>query len=124
MRRLAIALVLAAAGVASAEPVDATEAGAVFQQGREAAKAGRFAAAGQRFARSYQLDRARGTAVTRADCLERQGQLRRAWELFDVVARNSQNVQSRARLARQRADALVAKLATVVVTLHEPLAAG
>jgi hypothetical protein len=41
-----------------------------------------------------------------------------------VVARNSQNVQSRARLARQRADALMAKLATVIVTLHEPRPAG
>lgn len=124
MRWRAIATVLAVTRIAGAQPADATEASAIFQQGRELAKTGRFAEACQLFARSYDLDPALGTAVNLADCLERQGQLRRAWELFDVVARNSQNVQSRARLARQRADALMARLATVVVTMHEPRPAG
>jgi hypothetical protein len=124
MRWLAIATVLAVTQIAIAQPVEATEASAIFQQARDLAKLGRFTEACQLFAKSYDLDPALGTAVNLADCLERQGQLRRAWELFDVVARNSQNVQSRARLARQRADALMAKLATVVVTMHEPRPAG
>lgn len=124
MRRLAIALVLGVTQIASAEPADGGEAASIFLQGRELAKLGRFAEACQLFARSYDLDPALGTAVNLADCLERQGQLRRAWELFDVVARNSQNVQSRARLARQRADALMARLATVIVTLPGPRPAG
>ena len=124
MRWRAIATVLAVTRIAVAAPAEATEASAIFERGRELAKVGRFAEACQLFARSYDLDPALGTAVNLADCLERQGQLRRAWELFDVVARNSQNVQSRARLARQRADALAVRLATVVVTMRDPRPAG
>jgi hypothetical protein len=117
MRWCAIATVLAVTRIAVAEPA-ATEASAIFQQGRDLARQGRFAEACQLFAKSYELDPALGTAVNLADCLERQGHVRRAWELFDVVARNSQSVQSRARLARQRADALAARFATVVVTVR------
>jgi len=124
MRSLAFAVVVAVAATASAEPVDTTEAGRIFLQGRELVKLGRFDEACALFARSYELDPALGTAVNLADCLERQGHLQRAWALFDVVARNSQSVQSRARLARQRADALQARLAIVVITLHDPATPG
>lgn len=124
MRGLVIATVLAVARVALADPVDTTEAGATFQRGRELAKSGRFDEACVAFAKSYELDPALGTAVNLADCLERQGKLYRAWELFDLVARNSQSVQSRARLARQRADALEAKFARVTVTVRDPSAPG
>jgi hypothetical protein len=124
MRRLAFAIVVTVTGAAIAEPVDTTEAGQIFLQGRELVKLGRFDEACALFARSYELDPALGTAVNLADCLERQGHLQRAWELFDVVARNSQNVQSRARLARQRADALQARLATVIIKLRDPSAPG
>src|SRR3954464_10235865 len=106
MRGIAIAIVMAMMGTAIADPVDPTEAGQIFLQARELARLGRLDEACELFARSYELDPALGTAVNLADCLERQGHLRHAWALFDVVARNSQNVQSRARLARQRADAL------------------
>ena len=127
MRTLAIAIVLAATRIAAAGPSDAdqaTEASAAFQRGRDLAKLGRFTEACVEFGKSYELDPALGTAVNLADCLERQGQLYRAWELFDLVARSSPNVQSRARLARERADALVARLATVIVTLRDPTARG
>jgi tetratricopeptide (TPR) repeat protein len=124
MRGLAIALVVAVLGTADAEPVDTTEAGRIFLQARDLARLGRFDEACELFTRSYSLDPGLGTAVNLADCLERQGQLRRAWALFDVVARNSQNNASRARLARQRADALLARLATVIVKLHDPHTAG
>jgi tetratricopeptide (TPR) repeat protein len=127
MRLLAIATVLAAARIAAAapgDPEDATEARAEFQRGRDLAKLGRYTEACVAFGKSYELDPALGTAVNLADCLERQGQLYRAWELFDLVARSSPNVQSRARLARARADALAARLATVIVTLRDPTARG
>jgi len=130
MRGLAIATVLAVTRVALADPVpasapvDATEAGAAFQRGRELAKLGQFDEACVEFARSYELDPALGTAVNLADCLERQGKLYRAWELFDLVARNAQSGQSRARLARQRADTLDARAARVIVTMHPPFAPG
>ena len=124
VRGLAIAIVVAVTGIASAEPATDTPAATIFQQGRELAKAGRFAEACALFDRSYELDPALGTAVNLADCLERQGQRRRAWLLFDRVARESQQVQSRARLARQRADALIAQLATLILTLPDASAPG
>lgn len=127
MRLLAIATVLAAARIAAAapgDPEDATEARAEFQRGRDLAKLGRYTDACVAFGKSYELDPALGTAVNLADCLERQGQLYRAWELFDLVARSSPNVQSRARLARERADALAARLATVIVKLRDPAVRG
>jgi tetratricopeptide (TPR) repeat protein len=112
------------AGRALADPADATEAGRIFLQGRDLAKAGHYDEACALFARSYELDPALGTAVNLADCYERQGHLRRAWELFDAAARGSQDVPSRARFARDRADALVARLAAVTVRLADPEAAG
>jgi tetratricopeptide (TPR) repeat protein len=124
MRGIAIAIVMAVTGTAIANPVDTTEAGQIFQQARDLVRLGRLNEACALFGKSYELDPALGTAVNLADCLERQGQLRHAWALFDVVARNSQNVQSRARLARQRADALLAKLATVIVKLRDPSTPG
>jgi hypothetical protein len=124
MRAFAIAIVIAVTRIAVAEPIDTTEASKIFQQGRDLAKLGQFAEACELFARSYGLDPALGTAVNLADCLERQGQLRRAWALFDVVARNSQNVQSRAKLARERAGALLARLAVVIVKVHDPHTPG
>jgi tetratricopeptide (TPR) repeat protein len=124
MRGLAIVLVLAVVSIARAEPGHEDEASTIFQRGRELVKLGRHDEACALFEQSYALEPALGTAVNLADCLERQGQLRRAWELFDRVARDSQNVQSRARLARDRADALLARLATVIVTLRDPTAPG
>ena len=126
MRGLAFATVLGVgvARVAAAEPADPGEASASFQRGRELARLGRFDKACVEFENSYALEPALGTAVNLADCLERQGKLYRAWELFDLVARNSQNVQSRARLAHQRADALEAGFARVVVTVRDPSAPG
>jgi len=124
MREIAIAIVMAVTATAIANPVDTTEAGQIFQQARELVRLGRFDEACELFGKSYELDPALGTAVNLADCLERQGRLRHAWALFDVVARNSQNVQSRAKLARQRADALLAKLATVIVKLRDPSTPG
>src|SRR5215468_9455583 len=127
MRILVIATVLAAARIAAAgpsDPDDATEASAAFQRGRDLVKLGRYTEACVEFGKSYELDPALGTAVNLADCLERQGQLYRAWELFDLVAHSSTNVQSRARLARARADALSARLARVIVTLRDPTARG
>jgi len=123
MRGIAIAIVMAVTGTAIANPVDTAEAGQIFQQARDLARRGRFDEACELFGKSYELDPALGTAVNLADCLERQGQLRHAWALFDVVARNLQNV-SRARFARQRADALLAKLATVIVKLRDPSTPG
>ncbi|HEX7840158.1 MAG TPA: tetratricopeptide repeat protein, partial [Kofleriaceae bacterium] len=124
MRSLAFATVLGVVRAAAAEPADTGEASASFQRGRDLAKLGRFDEACAEFENSYELDPALGTAVNLADCLEHQGKLYRAWELFDRVARDSQNVQSRARLARRRAAALESRFARVIVTIREPSTPG
>jgi len=124
MRWLAIALVLARAASASAQPADASEAARLFARGRELRTAGQTAEACALFEHSYQLDPATGTALNLADCLEERGELRRAWQLFDRVARDPENAAGRVELARRRADAVLARLATVVIALADPTAAG
>jgi hypothetical protein len=122
MRWLALALVLAGAASASAQPGDASEAARLFLRGRELKTAGQVAEACALFEHSYRLDPATGTALNLADCLEERGELRRAWELFDRVAQDPQNGASRIELARRRADALRARLATVTATGPAPIA--
>jgi tetratricopeptide (TPR) repeat protein len=133
VRRLAVVIALVIARGAHADPpppllpepaAEVTEASAMFQRGRDLAKAGRYAEACPLFDRSYALEPALGTALNLADCLERAGELRRAWQLFDRVARESPSAQSRAKLARDRADALDAKLGHLTIRLRAPAAAG
>lgn len=123
MRRLAVVVACTLASApAHAQPssADATDASKRFQAGRDAIKANRIDEACALFAQSYQLDPALGTALNLADCVERQGHLARAWRLFDLVARESSNAPSRAKLARGRADALKPRLATLLIHIHEP----
>jgi hypothetical protein len=129
MRGLAIAMVLVLTGTAGAQPVSSgdgmgDQAAVLFVRGRELKQAGRISEACELFDRSYRIDPAPGTALNLADCLELQGEVRRAWELFDHVARNPQNGPARVQLGRQRADALMIKLATVIVALGDPRAVG
>ena len=131
MRRLAFVVVIALVRGAHAEPEAAgepaeagTEAGALFQRGRELAKVGNFVEACPLFERSYALEQALGTAINLADCFEREGQLRRAWALFDLVAHQSPPPQRRAKLARERAEALDGKLGHVTIRIAAPQAAG
>jgi hypothetical protein len=122
-----LAIVLALVGRVAAEPAesaDTTEAAQLFLRGRELLKQGQRAEACELFERSYKIDPALGTGVNLAVCLEQKGELRQAWELFDKVARSTPNVQSRVQLARQRADALVKRLAVVIIKLGDPRAAG
>lgn len=133
MRRLVFVVVIALARSAHAEPgppplpepaADTTEASTLFDRARDLVKAGRYHEACPLFDRSYALDPALGTAINLADCLEREGQLRRAWELFDLVAQQSPPTQSRARFARDHADAIDAKLGHVTIRIAAPQAAG
>jgi hypothetical protein len=124
---IVLPIALASGGRAAAEPAestDTTEAAQLFLRGRELLKQGRRAEACELFENSYKIDPALGTGVNLAVCLEQKGQLRQAWELFDKVARSSPNVQSRVQLARQRADALVKRLAIVIIKLGDPRPAG
>ena len=114
-------------GRAHADPdADAKARGAkLFEEGRAFAKQGDFTHACDRFDKSYALDPAPGTEMNLADCVEHLGKLRKAWHLFDAAAAElDRNLDTRAGYAHQRADKLLAQLATIVVHIARPLPAG
>ncbi|MEJ7604352.1 MAG: hypothetical protein WKG01_41210 [Kofleriaceae bacterium] len=117
---------LTAAGAAAQAPSPAAEGARLFEEGRALVREGRYAEACDRFAQSYQLDRAPGTQLNLGDCAQREGQLRRAWLLFDDAARSYQKAgrEVAAKHARGLAVALEPRLATVIVKLAEPQLAG
>lgn len=122
MRFLGLALFLTCA-VAFAQPKNkSTE---LFEQGRSLAAAGKYAEACQKFDESYALDRAPGTALNYGDCLEKLGQLRRAWQLFDAAAKDfARDNDGRAPYARTRADGVAPKLAAITVKVANPALPG
>lgn len=103
-----------------------SRAAALFEEGRALGKAGQWGEACRRFAESFELVPAVGTQLNLADCLEREGKLRRAWQLFDEAAAESERAgpEVRTKFARERADALEQRLGLVVVKLADPDAAG
>jgi len=124
MRWIAVSVMLALAwGVALAD--DNAEGARLFQEGRELAKAGRYDEACDRFGKSLELDRAAGTALNYGDCLEKLGQLGKAKAMFEEAAKVFEAANdSRAAFARDRANAVDAKLAIVVIKVAEPELAG
>jgi hypothetical protein len=126
---IAVAAVAApriAAADSEAAKTAATRAAALFEEGRVLGKAERWAEACTKFAESLELVAAVGTQLNLADCLEREGKLRRAWQLFAEAAEETERTgpELRAKFARERADALEGQLAIVVVKLADPDAAG
>jgi hypothetical protein len=118
----AFALALTATAVAQPnEPPAPPNAGSkLFDEGRELAKAGNYAEACAKFEQSYKLDDGVGTELNLADCKERLGHYYFAWTMFDEAARRSTDNAARAKFARDRADALTGKLATVIVKIPTP----
>jgi hypothetical protein len=118
-------LVLAIAGDAAAEPVP-ERAKRLFEEGRTL-KDARDPRACDRFAESYALVAAAGTALNLAECMEAQGKYVRAVQLYAAAAsewEREPDRQKSAMLARERADALRSKVVEVVVTLDDPAQAG
>jgi tetratricopeptide (TPR) repeat protein len=119
MGRIALILMLLCTGLAVAQ--NKPEGTRLFDEGRELAKQGRYEEACEKFSKSLQLDRAPGTALNYGDCLEKLGQLRKAWQAFDEAARAfGKTTDSRAGYARERANAVEGKLAVVVVKVADP----
>ncbi len=102
------------------------DAARLFQEGRAFADQGKYEEACDRYTKSYELERAAGTMLNLGDCAEREGQLGRAWQMYDAAAREYEKTgrTGGARFARERADALAPRLARVVVRLAEPRADG
>jgi tetratricopeptide (TPR) repeat protein len=124
MGRIALVLVVLCAGtVAVAEPK--AEGTRLFEEGRELAKAGKFAEACEAFQKSFAIDRAPGTSLNYGDCLEKLGQLRKAWQMYDDAAREFDKVNdARGKFARERANAVAPKLGTLTVRVAEPKLPG
>jgi len=110
--------VLSCTAVASADP----EAKRLFDEGRELLDRGKVDEACRRFAQSHERERAGGTMLNLAECAEREGQLARAWSLYDEAAREYERTNKAAgeKFARGRAVALEAKLAIVIVRVADP----
>lgn len=123
MGRLAIVMLLVTANVAVAQPKP--EGTRLFEQGRDLAKAGKYDLACEKFKQSLAIDRAPGTSLNYGDCLEHLGQLRKAFLNYDEAARAfERDKDSRAKFARERADAVVPRLGTVTIKIREPTASG
>ena len=93
----------------------------LFEAGRDLASHAQFKEACDRFARSYELDPAAGTALNFADCQEHLGNLARAWQLFDAAAATADRDKNpvRAQYARDRANVLVPRLGVIVVKIAD-----
>lgn len=117
MRILILVLV---ANTAYAEPAK-EQAARLFEEGKELAKLAKYRDACDRFATSYELEPALGTQLNFADCQEHLGNLSRAYALFDDVANRTDRKTNavRAQYARDRANALAPRLATVVLKIAD-----
>ncbi len=117
--RWLIVLVLGVATTARAQ--EPTEGARLFEEGRVFAKQGNWAEACDRFTRSYAVDPAAGTELNLGDCHEHLGHLAEAWRRFDAAAAQFDVAHDdRAKFARERRDALVAKLGIVMIRLADP----
>jgi hypothetical protein len=129
VKALVLACVLAGTAYAEPDPFEAphgsNERGAaLFDEGRELAKAGDDRAACDRFEQSWKIERALGTELNLAACKERLGQLVEALELFRDVARQSADAHDdrRAAFARERAAGVEARIGVLELHLASPVA--
>lgn len=121
---VALGLIAILAGTAVGDP-NPDVAKRLFAEGRVLYDQGKYIEACVLFEKSYQLDPAVGTKLNLAECAERDQKPRAAWLLWisaaDEFDRDNDN---RAKFARGRADALAAKLATVIVKIAKPKQTG
>lgn len=113
-RALGIAIVLAASS-AHAEP----ESTRLFEQGRALEAKHDYQAACERFQQSYTLEPAQGTLLHLAACAERDGDLVKAWHLFQRVVAEA-TTPARKDFAEAAADRLAARLVSVRITVRDP----
>jgi hypothetical protein len=114
---VAIALSNALPAAADGTGTDPAAAAALFQEGREAARRGDYAAACPKLADSYRLDPAPGTLLNLADCNEHLGKLASAWQLFQQAAEHLTPTDNRMPVAKQRIAALELRLPRLSVSL-------
>ncbi len=145
-----IGLVFAASMARADNASDATK---LFEEAVALKESGKYAEACAKFAKSFEADQlagrpAPGTQLNLGECAEREGQLRKAYVLFDdaekdygrranaseasltkdpssaELKRDLERAQAGMRVARERADALAPRLAKIVVRIAEPAIDG
>ncbi len=128
---LALALSLVGAtGTSPARAADSAEARAaaqvLFDQGKDLAKAGKFAEACPKFEESQRLDPRIGTQFNLADCFEHIGRTASAWTNFVDVASSTKAAgqPDREQVARARIGVLERKLSRVTVRVDGATTAG
>jgi hypothetical protein len=110
---------LAYSGKVNAQDATAkTTAEALFAEGRRLMATGDYPAACAKFAASQKLDAGVGTSLNLADCYEKSGRIASAWVEFRgaISAARSVGSKDREQLARDRAQALEAKLSYLTIT--------
>jgi hypothetical protein len=108
---------LQAATARAAEPRDPAAAEALFAEGQALLDKGNLTDACPKLEESYRLDPATGALYALALCHDRQGRWASAWvELLAVASRaNAEGYPERERTARERAEALRARLSFLTV---------
>jgi hypothetical protein len=94
-----------------------TVAEALFEQGRDAARAHDYDTACARFRESNRLDPAVGTLFNLASCEEQRGKLATAWELYRGTLEQLPNGDTRVEIARERLAALEPRLPHLTIRL-------
>ena len=114
--------------VAGAEPnePDRESAESLFQAGRRAMSEGHYEVACADFDESQRLEAAAGTLVNWAICLEVQGKTASAWATYRAVLALSLGADDadRARVARERLEALEPALCRLAIVLPPARSAG
>ena len=121
--------------IGAARAQNTSDADRLFVEGRALRDQGRFVEACARFVESSKLERSPSTQLNLGECAERDGQLRRAWLLYcdaadsferrrkaAVLERSpeAERAEAGAKYARDHAEALVPKLAKLVIRIAEP----
>jgi len=119
---LAAALLTLAGAPARAQTSDPARAERLFQEGRSALEAGRYAEACPKLAQSQQLDAGTGTLLALALCHDGEGKTASAWrELHQVVEESERAGRAdRVQLARARIAALEPRLSKLAVAVGTP----
>lgn len=109
---LASALLVAPAVMAEPSASQRATAEAMFQQATKLMDEQHYREACEKFAASQELDPGLGTQLYLADCYDRAGRTASSWALFREVEDRAgrANQADRARIARERAEALEGKL--------------
>jgi hypothetical protein len=94
---------------------------ALFQEAKDLAAAGQWAPAAEKFAQSFQLDRASGPLYNLANCHEQLGKTATAWAEFREVVSlaTTEGKKERAEAANDRAKALEPKLVRVQLAVDD-----